>query len=93
MLHALFEQEAQRAAPDVDLVMLADTLAGSLTAGELIGAIRGRLTSEQIPIIVLSGSLEQETFLHVQFPDIPVLREPFHLQEVLAAVRRWERQG
>jgi DNA-binding response OmpR family regulator len=74
----------------IDLVILTDTITGSLTAYEVILALRQHST---LPILVLSGSLEQEVFLRTHVPDLLLLCTPFPIKELLALVKASERSA
>lgn len=89
LLRAVEDHVRERAAPDLDLVILDDTFAGPLTACEVVAHLR---QSRAVPILVLSGSFEQEDQLKRLFPDVPVIRQPFPMKQVLTQVAYWGRQ-
>jgi DNA-binding response OmpR family regulator len=89
LLGALSHPARERTSAAPDLVILDDTVAGSLTACEVVAHLR---QSRDVPILVLSGSFEQEDQLKRLFPDLPVIRQPFPIKQVLAHVEYWEQQ-
>jgi DNA-binding response OmpR family regulator len=68
----------------IDLVILSDTFAGELTANEIVQYLRQRTS---VPVLVLSAEFEQEDVLKAAFPDLPLIRKPFPIKEVLEQVR------
>lgn len=87
LVRALSHPASERVSAVPDLVILDDTLSGSLTGCEVVAHLR---QSCAVPILVLSGSFEQEDQLKRLFPEVPVIRQPFPIKQVLAQVESWE---
>lgn len=92
LLATLFTESGVRWPLPYDLMTVDLLLPGELSGLEVITRIRASITSEHLPIIMLSGAgdnlLEQAK---CQFPQSPLLRKPFQMKALLQLIEKLSR--
>jgi len=83
-LQTLFAAPGQPAAVPYDLLLVDLTLAGTMSGQEVIEVLQQDVSTQQIPIIVISA-MSWSTLQDIQarYPQVRVLQKPFRLQALL----------
>ena len=72
-----------------DLLIVDLWLPGGVSGLDIIIFLRQSFSSEQLPILLISGASPQELEpIKSQFPDLPILRKPFKIGALLDAIEQ-----
>jgi DNA-binding response OmpR family regulator len=87
LLDALFPNGEVADPLSYDLLILDRFLPEGLSGEEVVREIRTTLAAAQLPIILITaGTDENVRLLRAIFPDLPVLRKPFHTLDLLRMI-------
>ena len=87
LLDALFAEESKHTPLPYDLLIIDLSLPGTLSGLSVISYIRQTITSETLPIIVLSAaSPNQLEEIQTRFPNVQVLQKPCEIKTLLRLI-------
>ena len=87
LLDTLFSEESKHTSLPYDLLIIDLSLPGTLSGLSVISYIRQTITSETLPIIVLSAaSPNQLEEIQTRFPNIQVLQKPCEIKTLLRLI-------
>ena len=87
LLDTLFSEESKHTPLPYDLLVIDLSLPGTLSGLSVISYIRQTITSENLPIIVLSAaSPNQLEEIQTRFPNIQVLQKPCEIKTLLRLI-------
>jgi CheY-like chemotaxis protein len=89
LVETLFTPRAKHAPLPYDLLIIDLYLPGTLSGVEVINSIHQRIPPGTLPIILTSATSQSGlTELQAALPAVSVLRQPFHLIDLLALIER-----
>jgi len=87
LLDTLFSEESKHTPLPYDLLVIDLSLPGTLSGLSVISYIRQTITSETLPIIVLSAaSPNQLEEIQTRFPNVQVLQKPCEIKTLLRLI-------
>ena len=87
LLDTLFSEESKHTPLPYDLLIIDLSLPGTLSGLSVISYIRQTITSETLPIIVLSAaSPSQLEEIQTRFPNVQVLQKPCEIKTLLRLI-------
>ena len=87
LLDTLFAEESKHSSLPYELLIIDLSLPGTLSGLSVISYIRQTITSETLPIIVLSAaSPNQLEEIQTRFPNIQVLQKPCEIKTLLRLI-------
>jgi DNA-binding response OmpR family regulator len=87
LLDTLFAEESKHTPLPYDLLIIDLSLPGTLSGLSVISYIRQTITSETLPVIVLSAaSPNQLEEIQTRFPNIQVLQKPCEIKTLLRLI-------
>ena len=89
LVETLFIPQSKHAPPPYDLVIIDLYLPGTPSGLEVINSIHQHISPRTLPIILTSATSQSElTNLQAHLPTVTVLRQPFHVKDLLAFIER-----
>ncbi len=87
LLDTLFSEESKHTSLPYELLIIDLSLPGTLSGLSVISYIRQTITSETLPIIVLSAaSPNQLEEIQTRFPNVQVLQKPCEIKTLLRLI-------
>ena len=87
LLDSLFAEESKHTSLPYELLIIDLSLPGTLSGLSVISYIRQTITSETLPIIVLSAaSPNQLEEIQTRFPNVQVLQKPCEIKTLLRLI-------
>jgi DNA-binding response OmpR family regulator len=84
LLATIFHQNGVRSPLPYDLVIVDLLLPGDMSGVEVIHRIYQTIAPRILPIIIVSACSQDElTQVKARFPDVPILRKPFKMSNLL----------
>lgn len=89
LVETLFIPQSKHAPLPYDLLIIDLYLPGTPSSLEVINSIHQHIPPGALPIILTSATSQSELAdLQAQLPAVTVLRQPFHLKDLLALIER-----